>query len=536
MSVSSISFDDSEDFETFSETLDSPSKMPVLVTNTNSAEKGSQTSVPVRDPPPAAAPKRKHARFYFEDANVTFLVGDVLYRVPKHFFRRDSSYFRTLFNENPGKGTDSAAPIPLDGVECGEFDALLSILYPAHFHECELKTVEAWTSVLRLSTEWSFPSIRTLAIDRLLPIASPVDKVVLGRTYDLDAWLRPGFEALCDRAQSPTVDEAIRLGFRDTILITTIREIRSRNYEVTFDRAFNLAGGSVKVEENEAEARKKIDDEVATGKKAYEEAVKRKKVFEEAAAKKRADEEAAAKQKALAEAKVKKQAEEAAEAKKRADERCERMAEEAAARKKADEEAAARKEAEKQAALKKWEDEYRRKVEEEAIARKKAVEDAEARKKVDEEAAVKKWEEEYDRKMAEEATAKEKGAVAKKPAWGWMAPLPMKTDAQQDPGQLQTQPTLLNTHTTIHSTNDGTPAAVSQFPISEARGDKLGGEGEEVTGIDIRIDLHVDVVDSGGPGGADDCVGEMGDIGKMSASQKKKLRKKAAKTKKAGEC
>ncbi|KAA1470541.1 hypothetical protein DENSPDRAFT_745708, partial [Dentipellis sp. KUC8613] len=105
-----------------------------------------------------------------------------------------------------------------------EFDALLSILYPTHFHECELKTVEAWTSVLRLSTEWSFSSIRTLAIERLLPIAAPIDKVILGRTYGIDAWLQPGFVALCDRLQPLTVDEAIRLGIRDAILITTVRE------------------------------------------------------------------------------------------------------------------------------------------------------------------------------------------------------------------------------------------------------------------------------------------------------------------------
>ncbi|KAA1470543.1 hypothetical protein DENSPDRAFT_744118, partial [Dentipellis sp. KUC8613] len=151
-------------------------------------------------------------------------VKDTLYRVPKYFFHRDSSYFRTLFSQNPGKGSDSAAPIPLDGVDCGEFDALLSVIYPAHFHECELKTIEAWASVLRLSTEWSFSSIRTLAIERLLPIASPVDKVVLGRTYGIHAWLQPGFVALCNRPQPPTVDEAIRLGVRDTILITTVRE------------------------------------------------------------------------------------------------------------------------------------------------------------------------------------------------------------------------------------------------------------------------------------------------------------------------
>ncbi|TFY62715.1 hypothetical protein EVG20_g6604 [Dentipellis fragilis] len=188
--------------------------------------------------------QRKHERFYFDDGNVTFLISynsaavavsklslsyleveGALYRVHRYFFQRDSSHFvKILMHRQSSTSLDRQSPIPLDDVSCSEFDALLSIFYPLNFHECEVKTVTAWAAVLRLSSEWSFSSIRALAIDRLDPIASAVDKVVLGRTYGIDAWLRPGFVALCERQQSLKINEGRRLGVDDVILIATIRE------------------------------------------------------------------------------------------------------------------------------------------------------------------------------------------------------------------------------------------------------------------------------------------------------------------------
>ncbi|KAA1470556.1 hypothetical protein DENSPDRAFT_923507, partial [Dentipellis sp. KUC8613] len=126
-------------------------------------------------------------------------------------------------------------PISLgDDVECSEFEALLCVLYPTEFHECELKTLDAWTSVLHLATTWSFSSLRALAIDRLWPIASPVDKVVLGRTYGVDAWIRPGIIALCDRVEPLTKAEGFRLGVGDAVAIMAIRErMRVRRADVS---------------------------------------------------------------------------------------------------------------------------------------------------------------------------------------------------------------------------------------------------------------------------------------------------------------
>ncbi|TFY71232.1 hypothetical protein EVG20_g1773 [Dentipellis fragilis] len=242
ISVSSLSPTSTEDFDALSESpLYSPDTPAVVIMSPNGNVNPVSLSPPIvwgsGQNTPAVEQKyqssqaesgqtyEKHQTFYFADGNVTFLVGDTLYRVHRYFFQRDSAHFANLLLGRPlSEAVDASGPIALHDVECSEFDALLSILYPADFHKCEVKTVDAWTAVLRLSTKWSFASIRALAIDRLEPIASAVDKVVLGRIYTIDSWLRPGFVALCERAQPLTKDEGRRLGVDDVILIVTIRE------------------------------------------------------------------------------------------------------------------------------------------------------------------------------------------------------------------------------------------------------------------------------------------------------------------------
>ncbi|TFY66974.1 hypothetical protein EVG20_g4116 [Dentipellis fragilis] len=235
MSVSSLSFTDSEEFDALFETLDTPSKMPALRKDTINMpvkENESQSSAPV--------PGRKHERFYSEGGNMTFRIKDTLYRVPGYFFLRDSPYFRALVKNAVGtdaasqsRSTSSnAASLTLCCLSCIPRKSRVSrrsmIQYSlsvnSDFDESELKTAEAWTAVLRLSAEWSFASVRRLAISHLQSIASAVDKVVLGHTYGVDEWIRPGYVALCTRAEPLTRAESLRLGFGDIMLIMTVRE------------------------------------------------------------------------------------------------------------------------------------------------------------------------------------------------------------------------------------------------------------------------------------------------------------------------
>jgi hypothetical protein len=66
--------------------------------------------------------------------------------------------------------------------------------------------------------------MRSLALRELLPLASPVDKIVLGRKYGFDDWLTPAFVAICARAEPLSVAEAKRMDNEDVARIYLARE------------------------------------------------------------------------------------------------------------------------------------------------------------------------------------------------------------------------------------------------------------------------------------------------------------------------
>ncbi|KAH9024294.1 hypothetical protein EDB84DRAFT_1580288 [Lactarius hengduanensis] len=119
----------------------------------------------------------RHDAYFFKDGNVTFLVDGTLYCLDI----RDHEALPTI--------------ISIGDVERKDFEALLSVLYPANFEAHEL-TYEQWKSVLHLSTRWGFASLRKLAIKSIKPPTSH-DKFVLARTYSVDHWVLPALTALC---------------------------------------------------------------------------------------------------------------------------------------------------------------------------------------------------------------------------------------------------------------------------------------------------------------------------------------------------
>lgn len=85
-------------------------------------------------------------------------------------------------------------------------------------------TVAEWTAILDLAANWNFKSIKALAIKKLACIASPIDKIVLGRKYDIEAWLGDAYEAVCIRDEPLTLEEGNRLGMEDVINISATRQ------------------------------------------------------------------------------------------------------------------------------------------------------------------------------------------------------------------------------------------------------------------------------------------------------------------------
>jgi len=140
-------------------------------------------------------------------------------------------------------------------------------------------TVEEWVSILDLAVKWKFESIRDLTIQQLVDLASPIDKIVIGRKYDAAAgWLSGAYQEVCRRSDALTLEEASRLCMADVVKISSLRQdIRSggrKHWAANvslgmISKAFGLAVGQdvqteqvkvnereeMKAEETEAESR-----------------------------------------------------------------------------------------------------------------------------------------------------------------------------------------------------------------------------------------------------------------------------------------
>ncbi|KAH9028681.1 hypothetical protein EDB85DRAFT_1867689 [Lactarius pseudohatsudake] len=154
----------------------------------------------------------RHDAYFFKDGNVTFLVGGTLYCVHRYFFSRDSLGIRD----------HEALPtiISIGDVECKDFEALLSVLYPTNFEVHEL-TYEQWKSVLHLSTRWGFASLRKLSLKSITP-PTPHDQFVLACTYSVDHWVLPALTVLCERSLPLSLDEARQMSTEDVVLVASI--------------------------------------------------------------------------------------------------------------------------------------------------------------------------------------------------------------------------------------------------------------------------------------------------------------------------
>ncbi|KZP25161.1 hypothetical protein FIBSPDRAFT_1009241, partial [Athelia psychrophila] len=113
----------------------------------------------------------------------------------------------------------------LADISTRDLDLFLSI-FPRKpsFGLYSVSTVDEWSSILHLADKWSFESIRALAITQLVPIASPIDKIVLGRRYGVNAWLPGAYGTVCVRPTALTLDEGRRLGVDDVVRINAIRQ------------------------------------------------------------------------------------------------------------------------------------------------------------------------------------------------------------------------------------------------------------------------------------------------------------------------
>ncbi|KAI5890049.1 uncharacterized protein SCHCODRAFT_01049409, partial [Schizophyllum commune H4-8] len=160
-------------------------------------------------------------RFYLKDGNVKFRLDDgTLYNVHRYFFDKHAPLFSQQYLCDAGEGI-----VALQGVSSTDLNRFLAMVYPSDIGDCDIHTVDEWTSVLRLAVKWSIPNLRARALREIEPRASPVEKVVIGREFALgEAWLLPAFVAICGARECLGYVDAARLGLRTVVEIGRIRE------------------------------------------------------------------------------------------------------------------------------------------------------------------------------------------------------------------------------------------------------------------------------------------------------------------------
>ncbi|KAG6857750.1 hypothetical protein H0H87_004166 [Tephrocybe sp. NHM501043] len=173
----------------------------------------------------------KHVEYYLEDGNLVVLIKNTLFKIWDGSFRRHSEFFSrasfSLLEVDKGiEGSDDEHPLVLDGVEVGDFEKLLWIVYPPVIGTFKTKTAQDWTAVLDLASRWKFKDIRELAIKELAKFEiDPIEKIELQQKYEVKRqWAWSAFNALCSRTNGLDVAEGRRLGVETVIDISAVRE------------------------------------------------------------------------------------------------------------------------------------------------------------------------------------------------------------------------------------------------------------------------------------------------------------------------
>ncbi|KIJ27504.1 hypothetical protein M422DRAFT_105471, partial [Sphaerobolus stellatus SS14] len=171
----------------------------------------------------------RHPQYYLKDG-VVLQVEKTLFKVPRYMFENSSRLLADMLSEVPTNNDD--LPVELQDVTPVEFEHLVKFLYPlkpiaspTDPTSSEHLDISQWLSILRLSTLFEMPSLLEVSKHFLSSsITDPIQKIILGRTYDHQPWVKEGFTALCLRENPLSHDEGKMLSKEDVISLAAARE------------------------------------------------------------------------------------------------------------------------------------------------------------------------------------------------------------------------------------------------------------------------------------------------------------------------
>ncbi|TFK59103.1 hypothetical protein BDN72DRAFT_851455 [Pluteus cervinus] len=190
----------------------------------------------------ASAAKEPHERFYIVDDFVILEVESTLFRLPAFILKNNSPKLNDLIGTNRGT-IGIPRRVELKSVSVINFERFLLVLFSTRLGEYEISLPGEWASVLKIANDLDFPAVRKLAIAQLEAIASPIERIVLGRKYDFSKLVTSGYIELCRRDAPITLLEGHKLGTTDIIDISSIRHhLRSTrsDAEITKDSVIEI--------------------------------------------------------------------------------------------------------------------------------------------------------------------------------------------------------------------------------------------------------------------------------------------------------
>lgn len=92
-------------------------------------------------------------------------------------------------------------------------------------------TLEQWTAVLKLSTLWSFSSVRALAIRHLGPLLvdNPFERLMVARTHGVNDWAKDAVQSLIEHKDPLNEMQVARLTPADVVMVAMGRETLAKS-------------------------------------------------------------------------------------------------------------------------------------------------------------------------------------------------------------------------------------------------------------------------------------------------------------------
>ncbi|KAI0247442.1 hypothetical protein BJV78DRAFT_1133294 [Lactifluus subvellereus] len=176
-------------------------------------------------------PGKTHPDYFYPEGDVTFRVENILFRVHKHFFIRESPYFRSLFAAAPipcqdPPGSSATNPVVLNDITSDGFAGLLWVFYNPQYPIYDA-TVEKWKAILVLAQRWAFKEVEKLGVRELENLTiPPADKIFLYQYLKLDkSLLVDSYLELVVRSKPLGIDEGLKLGLKTALQIARAREV-----------------------------------------------------------------------------------------------------------------------------------------------------------------------------------------------------------------------------------------------------------------------------------------------------------------------